>query len=108
LKILQNDEEREAKHERYEHEREERAAEMRMCRVEEERCFRQEVEMRKAETEAWREEMKAEVESCYEEARAFCDMLMIIMMGKNKTRIITSFLLVFILHLSYNYSFIHY
>jgi hypothetical protein len=58
--------------------------------------------MRKAEAEAHREEMKAEVESHYEEARAFHEMMLIMMLGKNKTRILTSCLLVFIFHSYYN------
>jgi hypothetical protein len=52
-----------------------------------------EIEMRKAEAEARREEMKAEVESHCEEARAFHEMMMMIMMVEGKTRIITSCLL---------------
>jgi hypothetical protein len=67
LKILQKDEEREAKHECYEHECEDRAAEMRMCHEEEERRDRHEAEIRKAEAEAHREEMWAEAESHHEE-----------------------------------------
>jgi hypothetical protein len=66
LKILQKDEEREA-----EHEREERASEMRMCREEEDRRFRHEVELRMAEAEARREEMRAEAESRCKESKAF-------------------------------------
>jgi hypothetical protein len=44
---------------------------MRMHRKEEERRFRHEVEIRKAEAEARREEMKAEAESRREEQRLF-------------------------------------
>jgi hypothetical protein len=84
LKILQKDEEREAERECYEREREETAAEMRMRREEEERRFRHDVETRKAEAEARWIEMKAEVESCRKEARTFCEMLMIMMMGKKQ------------------------
>ena len=43
LKILQKDEEREAEHERYEREHNERASEMRMHREEEDSRFRYEV-----------------------------------------------------------------
>jgi hypothetical protein len=49
---------------------------MRMRREEEERRFRHEVELRKAEAKARHEEMKAEAESHREEARAFREMLM--------------------------------
>jgi hypothetical protein len=55
-----------------------------------------EIEMRKAEAEAQREEMKAEVEHHCKEARAFHEMMMIMMpQKKNKMGIITSCLLVF-------------
>jgi hypothetical protein len=84
LKILQKDEEREAEHERYEGEREERACKMRMRCNEEERHFMHDAEMRKVKTEARQEEMKAEVESHPEEAKAFHDMMMIMMLGKKK------------------------
>jgi hypothetical protein len=53
------------------------------------------IEIRKAEAEARQEEMKAEVESHREEAMAFHEMMMIMMVGKNKMRIIISCLLVF-------------
>ncbi len=84
LKMLQKDEEREAKRERYEREREDRAAEMRMRREEEERRFRYEAEIRKAEAEARREEMKAEAESRHEEAKAFREMMLLMMFGKKQ------------------------
>jgi hypothetical protein len=82
LKILQKEEEREAERERYEREREEIASEMRMRRKEEERCFRHEAEMRKAEAKALREEVRAEAESCREEAKAFREMMLFMTLGK--------------------------
>ncbi len=54
--------------------------------------------MRKAEAEARQEEMKAEAESHRKEAKAFHEM-MIMLLGKNKTEIITSCLLV----ITYNF-----
>jgi hypothetical protein len=71
LKILQKDYEREAEHECYDYEHEERASKMRMCCKEEERHFRHETEMRQAEAAAHHEEMRAEAESCRKEARLF-------------------------------------
>jgi hypothetical protein len=59
------------------------------------RSKKSDIEIRKAEAEARQEEMKAEVESHREEAMAFHEMMMIMMVGKNKMRIIISCLLVF-------------
>jgi hypothetical protein len=82
MKLLQKDEEREAEHECYDREREERTSEMRMRCKEEERCFKHEVEMRKAEAEARHEEMRAEAESRHEEAKAFHEKMLFMMLGK--------------------------
>jgi hypothetical protein len=59
IKMLQREEDGVAERECYEQDHEERAAEMRMRREEEDMCFSHEAELRKAEVEARREEMKA-------------------------------------------------
>jgi hypothetical protein len=55
-----------------------------MRREEEERRFRHEAELKKAEAEARREEMKAEAESRREEAKAFREMMIFMMLGKKQ------------------------
>jgi hypothetical protein len=55
-----------------------------MRREEEERRFRHEAELSKAEAEARREEMKAEADSRREEAKAFREMMLLMMFGKKQ------------------------
>jgi hypothetical protein len=47
-------------------------------------CFRHEAEMRKAEAEAHREEMRDEAESRHKEAKAFCEIMLFMMLGKKQ------------------------
>ncbi len=81
---------------------------MRMHHEVEERRFRHEAELRKAEAEACREEMRAEAESHHEEAKAFREM-MITMFGRNmmiaRTRLYNlCHLLIYFIYINfYNY-----
>jgi len=55
-----------------------------MHHEEEERHYRHVAEIRKAEAEACREEMRAEAESRREEAKAFREMMLFMMFGKKQ------------------------